>query len=564
MILKLWKRSSPLMTTLLLACGIGGCTSGFYSKSADRETTGILRRKSSKVPNSGRGLLDIKPPPPATLEELEKNMKTEDFLGERAHIEKGAKVVELADALRYGVHRNRDYQGQKESLYLQALNLTLSRHMFAPILSADGSARVDQNQVETTVNQFITDTTETYTGGVGFSMLTRIGTRIVADLSTDFVRFITGGLREVSNSKLAVTVTQPLLRGAGYLAVSEVLTQDERSTLYAVRDFTQYRKSFTVDLTSQYFQTLQARDRSRNAYLAYQAFKQTVEREKGMQEANRRTLPSLLQIEQAVLQYKTRWLNAIRAYEQQLDDLKIQVGIPVRTPVMLDDAELKRLTLHDPPGTIDEALETAMTTRLDLWNARDSLEDTRRKVRVAKQELLPTLNAVIGYNITGDPNSDSPNVDARRRKVSVGGDVDLHLDKKAERNDLREAEVDEQAAKRALDLAEENVRRQIRADWRDLTLARQQYEIAVQGLAISERRLAVETDFFNEDKTTSARDLIDAQQKLIDAKDLVTASLITHTIARLTLWKDMGILFITKDGGWVDVLKNETPKGNDE
>jgi outer membrane protein TolC len=113
-----------------------------------------------------------------------------------------------------------------------------------------------------------------------------------------------------------------------------------------------------------------------------------------------------------------------------------------------------------------------------------------------------------------------------------------------------------------LNLAEESVRRQIRADWRDLTLARQQYDLAVQGLALAERRLEVETDFFKEDKTTSARDLIDAQQKLIDARDQVTATLITHTIARLTLWKDMGILYITKDGGWVDVLKHETPRGD--
>lgn len=547
----------------LLACGISGCTSGHYSKSADRETLGILRRKGTKVPNSGRGMSDITPPPPVSLDELEKNMKTVEFLGERAHIEKGAKVFELKDALHTAVTHNREYLGRKEDLYKEALALTLTRHDFAPIFTADGSGTLDRNQVEKGVNQFVTESTQTYTGNVGFSVLSKIGTRLAADLSTDFLRFVTGGLREVSDSKLAVTLTQPLLRGAGYLAVTEVLTQAERKLLYGVRDFTQYRKTFTVDLTSQYFQVLQARDKARNSYIAYQAFKDTIDRERGMQDANKRTLPSLLQIEQAVLQYQTRWLTSIRIYEQQLDDLKIDMGVPVKTPVMMDDVELKKLTIADPPGTLDEALTTALATRLDLCNARDSLEDANRKIRVAKQELLPTLNAVVGYHLTGDPNSDGPNLDGKRRKISVGGDIDLHLDKKAERNDLRAAEVNEQAAKRALNLAEENVRRQIRADWRDLTLARQQHELAVQGLALAERRLEVETDFFKEDKTTSARDLIDAQQKLIDARDLVTSTLITHTITRLTLWKDMGILFITKDGGWVDVLKHETPRGSE-
>lgn len=560
MIHQLRKLSSILMT-VLLAHGISGCTSAHYSRSADRETLGILRRKSSKVPNSGQGLLDIKPPPPVSLNELEKNMKTEEFLGDRANIEKGAKVIELADALRFGVSRNRDYLGQKETLYLQALDLTLSRHKYAPIFSGTGSAMVDRNQVEQGVNQFVTDTTQTFKGGVGFSALSRIGTKIAADLSTDFLRFVTGGLREVSDSKLAVSITQPLLRGAGYLAASEVLTQDERSTLYAIRDFTQYRKTFTVDLAAQYYHTLQARDAARNAYVAYLAFKSTIERERGMQEANKRTLSSLIQIDQAVFTYQRRWLTAIAAYEKELDDLKIQLGLPVKEKLMMDDQELKKLKLHEPPGTLDEAMQTALASRLDLGNARDALEDANRKVRVAKQNLLPMVNALGKYNLTGDPGADGANLDGKRRKITVGADVDLHLDKKPERNDLRAAEVAEQAAKRALDQAEENVRRQIRTDWRDLDLARKQYDIAVRNLALSEQRLAVETEFFKEDKTTNSRDLIDAQSQLIAARDLVTTTLITHTVARLALWKDMGILFITKDGGWVDVLKSETPRG---
>lgn len=555
------RKLSSILMTVLLACGINGCTSGHYSRSADRETLGILRRKSSKVPNSGKGMLDIKPPPPVSLEALAKNMTTVEFLGDRSHIEKGARVLELADVLQNGVTRNRDYLGRKEDLYLQALSLTLTRHTFAPIFSATGTAVVDRNQVESGVNQFVTDTTQTYKGDVGFSLLTRAGTRIAADLTSDFLRYVSGGLREIGDSKLAVTLTQPLLRGAGYLTVTEALTQEERSMLYAIRDFTQYRKTFTVDLVSQYYRTLQARDTAKNSYLAYQAFKKMVERERGMQEANKRTLSSLIQIDQAVFNYQRRWLTNIETYEKALDDLKIQIGLPVQTLFMADDKELQKLRLQDPPGTLNEAIQTALASRLDLGNARDALEDTNRKLRVAKQELLPTVNPLVKYSLIGDPNSDGANLDGKRRKISYGADVDLHLDKKSERNDLRAAEVAKQAAKRALDLAEENVRSQIREDWRTLDLARNQYEIAVKNLALSEQRLEVETEFFNEDKTTSSRDLIDAQSQLIAARDLMTAALITHTIARLTLWKDTGILFITKDGRWVDVLKHEPPKG---
>jgi outer membrane protein TolC len=560
MIRQSWFLSSFLML-VLLACGTSGCTSRFYSKAADRETLGILFRKSSKVPNSGRGLFNIKPAAPTSLEELRLNFDTEDFLGDRAHIEKGAKVVKLADALGYAVNRNRDYLTQKEDLYRLALDLTLARYQYTPIFAAAGEGTVDRTQIATGVNRFVTDNTQTFRGGTGFTMLSRTGTRLAADLSTDFLRFLTGGLREVSDSKLAVTLSQPLLQGAGYLGASEVLTQAERDTLYAIRDFTQYRKIFTVDTTAQYFRTLQARDRARNAHMAFINYGKTLDRETLMKDANKRSLPSLLQINQAYLTSKRNWMNAIRLYEQELDDLKIRLGIPVKTPLMLDSTELAKLAAIDPPGSLDEALETALATRLDLWNERDSLEDADRKVRVAKQSLLPAVNAIVRYNANGEPGANQINLDPRRNKVSAGVEFDLNLDRREERNSLRAAEVTVQTQKRNLDLAEETVRRDIRADWLDLQLAKKQYELAVEGLSLAEERLKVEVEFYEEGKTTNPRDLIDAQTGLITARDQVTTTVIAHTIARLELWKDMGILFITKDGAWMDVLKNEQPKG---
>jgi outer membrane protein TolC len=560
MIRQSWFLSSFLML-VLLACGTSGCTSRFYSKAADRETLGILFRKSSKVPNSGRGLFNIKPAAPTNLEELRLNFDTEDFLGDRAHIEKGAKVVKLADALGYAVNRNRDYLTQKEELYRLALDLTLARYQYTPIFAAAGEGTVDRTQIATGVNRFVTDNTQTFQGGTGFTMLSRTGTRLAADLSTDFLRFLTGGLREVSDSKLAVTLSQPLLQGAGYLGASEVLTQAERDTLYAIRDFTQYRKIFTVDTTAQYFRTLQARDRARNAHMAFINYGKTLDRETLMKDANKRSLPSLLQINQAYLTSKRNWMNAIRLYEQELDDLKIRLGIPVKTPLMLDSTELAKLAAIDPPGSLDEALETALATRLDLWNERDSLEDADRKVRVAKQSLLPAVNAIVRYNANGEPGANQINLDPRRNKVSAGVEFDLNLDRREERNSLRAAEVTVQTQKRNLDLAEETVRRDIRADWLDLQLAKKQYELAVEGLSLAEERLKVEVEFYEEGKTTNPRDLIDAQTGLITARDQVTTTVIAHTIARLELWKDMGILFITKDGAWMDVLKNEQPKG---
>jgi outer membrane protein TolC len=556
-------RPFRLLTTCLLAVSLSGCGSQFHKKRADKEVFGILGKKTSKIPNSGTDLLSITPPGTLDLAKLEQNLTTEEFLGDRAHIEKGARKLSLADALSLAVSRNRIYLGEKETVYLTALDLTLTRQQFSPILAGTGNTRLDSNRVESSVNTFINNSTLTSTGNLNLTALQRTGTRIATDLTTDFVKFLTGNLRSVSDSSLAVTVAQPLLSGAGYLAASEALTQSERNVLYSIRDFTQYRKSFAVDVSSQYYRTIQAREAVRNAYLAYQAFNDSVEREElNFETGVRPTKSFYFQVRQAQLSGEARWRNAIRTYEQELDDLKIELGMQVEEPLLLDSSDLEKLEIIDPPGTLEEAMSTALVTRLDVWNDRDSVEDQARRVKIATQNALPRVDALLGYRLNGDQaEANRIRFDTRQRNLSAELDVDLKLNQKPWRNDIRSAQIAEQRARRELELAEENVRNQIRRGWRDLELARKQYEIALQTLAISEERVKLETELLQEGQGT-ARDLVEAQGDLIDARNGVISTRITHTLTRLQLWRDMGVLFIRKDGTWANVLNKETPKGS--
>jgi len=46
---------------------------------------------------------------------------------------------------------------------------------------------------------------------------------------------------------------------------------------------------------------------------------------------------------------------------------------------------------------------------------------------------------------------------------------------------------------------------------------------------------------------------VDAQNALIDSKNQRTLALVTHTIARLQFWKNMGILYIKENGQWEEL-----------
>lgn len=548
---------------ILCLCVLAGCTQGFYKRSADREVFGIIGKKSQTVEGSDDVLLDITPPPPVKLDSLVKARNNSDFLGERAFIEKDARVLNLADALDFAVHRNRGYLGRKETVYLSALRLTLTRQQFGPVLDGGGGVFYNERQVKTGVNDFVRTSTLTTDGAVGLNYLMRTGARLALDLSTDFTRFFTGTTPRISDSRAAATLSQPLLRGAGVLAASEPLRQDEREVLYAIRDFTQFRKEFAVDITRQYLRVLQAREAARNRDTAYRAAILSLERERALAEANLRSQSSLKQIEQGLLSYERSRITAIRNYEDQLDDLKIALGLPVTERIVLDNKELDRLQVIDPAGTLTEAQDTALITRMDLFNQRDRLQDAARKVKIAHQNTLPGVNALVNYQIGTPAGNEGLELNHRQRRVTTGLDIDLNLNTKPERNVLRSSQITEQRAERELELSEENLRSDIRGDWRNLEVARKQYDLALEGLILAEKRLEIEEALMAEGQGT-ARDIVESQDRLIAARDLVVSTKIDHVIARLQLWSDMGILFIQKDGRWADVLNKEKTRGTEE
>lgn len=511
------------------------------------------------MPGADDTLLSITPPPSVKLDNLLKNRDGSEFLGDRAYLEKDARVLSLADALDFAVHRNRAYLARKELVYLSALGLTLTRQQFAPVADGGGTGLYTEQQVQGGVNKLVRSSTLTTDGGVGLDYLARTGARLAMDLSTDFTRFFTGDNRRLSDSRAAATLSQPLLRGAGVLAASEPLRQDERDVLYAIREFTQYRKEFAVDITRQYLRVLQAREAARNRDSAYRAATLSLERERALAAANLRSQSSLKQIEQGLLNYERTRLTAIRAYEDQLDDLKVALGLPVNERIVLDNGELEKLEIHDPEGELDDAMDTALVTRLDLFNERDRLQDAARKVKIAHQQTLPGVSALVSYQANSPPNTDGLQLDASNRRFSAGLDVDLNLNTKPERNVLRSSQIAEQRAERELELAEEQLRNAIRADWRNLHVAHKQFLLAQDGLALARKRLEIEEALMAEGQGT-ARDIVESQDRLITARDLVISTRIDHVLARLQLWSDMGILFLEKDGRWRDVLNEEKPK----
>lgn len=548
-----------LLTGLLLT----GCTANYYRKSADRAAYGAITAKSPLVRNMDDNFT-LERTNFISLHKFAVSTNAPDYLGEGGKREVGARILRLDDALDTAVHHSRDYQNHKEQLYLSALSLTLARHQFEPIFSAQGQATVSgaATPVTVTVSNSLTQlvTTNVFftenrsvsgSGSINVSWLIADVGRISAAFTSDFLRFVTGDPRVAESSALSATLISPLVRDAGFKREKEALIQSERNLLYALRDFTQYRKDFSVQIAKDYYNVLGQRDAAHNSFLNYQSSTKNAERTRAMVAEGRDTTANLGRLEQQELSSESAWINAVRGYQQALDDFKIEVGLPVDAPVILDQAELAALQIQHPTISVEDSIKVALAGRLDYMNARDQLEDTERQVKLDRNLLRPQLDLSASAGIVSNPdrNTGYQLPDPQRYSWSAGLALDPGLDRTSERNVYRSALIARNRAARNLEQVEDQIKLDVRNSWRTLDQAQRNYQIAESGVKIAERRVD-EQEMLAEVGRARAQDQVDAQNDLISAKNQRTQALVTHTIARLQFWDNMGILYIKGNGQW--------------
>lgn len=563
-----------------LLCGslvLIGCSVNHYRQSADRQVAGIIAVKSTGVLNMDPHFT-IEQTNALSLERLPVHTNSVEFFGADAAFEQGAPKVSLEEALDLAVKFNREYQLRKEQVYLSALALTLAQHQFEPIFGGRASAayRVDTERLKVIVDEVTNEpraipsedgepvekhrvtAQSTFTA----SWLLRTGTRVTAAATTDFLRYIIGNPpRNLSQSQVGAVLLQPLWGGAAYRATLENLTQSERNTLYALRDFTRYRKDFSVLIASAYYGVLQNRDVVQNTWLSYLSFRRSAERTRGFAQEGRIKLSDQGRLEQQELTSENQWANALRIYKQTLDAFKIQIGLPTSAHVVLDERELARLSIDHPDLAVDDAIEIALSMRLDYFNAHDRYEDAARKVPVAIAALKAQVDLVASSSISSASGTGQvvPVPDPTRYRWDAGFNIDFPLERKAQRNAYRAALIAQKQSERDLSLLEDQIKLQVRDGWRALDQARRNYESAELGVKLAERRVE-EQDLLSELGRGVAKDQVDAQVDLTNSKNQRTQALVAHTIARLQFWTALGILFIKENGQWDEVMKsNATP-----
>ncbi|WP_406699491.1 hypothetical protein V5E97_11560 [Singulisphaera sp. Ch08] len=490
-------------------------------------------------------------------------------------------ILTMEQAFRLALINARFYQFQLENVYTTSLAVTLQRFAFQPQFYAGLTPLTGTTAggipAPNPINQFIYRTRETGTpisslsvGTVaGVGKVFNSGGRLLMGFANQVVfNFLGQNSRQPSvQSFLPLTLVQPFLRGGGRAVTLEALTQAERDLLYAIRSFAKFRQEFVVatlvggtpitnfgstlqtpgfsgggnsDPTVGFLNVIQdiqilENDRKNIAALErlYMIYTELI---KG--EASGLTQLQVDQVDQSYQQALQQLVNDRTQFRSQLDQFKIQLGMPPDVPLILDrtlalkfkqvfdgiddwQRDPKRnltdlpqyaanlpdladvnidgrsvLSVYNTGKDNEDDLEDLLLAaervtlehRLDLMNERARLYDAWRKIRVSANALKGIFNVTLTNQFLTPPATTNPFAFVDQAKqFSLVLNAELPLVRLNERNQFRATLIGYERQRRSLQAFEDNLKYQIRIDVRNLHQQYLTYEINRKNFTLAVR-----------------------------------------------------------------------------
>ena len=461
-----------------------------------------------------------------------------------------ANRLDLFKSIQYGVEHSRQYQNEVEGLYLNALNVTLERHLLSPRPFARVGAGYAGGQQTVDYRSAVTVTTN-----AGVRQRLPYGGEIVAEALVRFVDAISDNAENGEGASVALSGSLPLLRGAGMVNL-EGLISSERELVYQVREFEEFRRTFAVNVSRQYFNLLARQQAVRNRQLNYENLAVLTERTRALFAAGRISFLEVQRSEQALLQAEDRVLAARENYQNSLDSFKILIGMPVSdelavVPVALD--------LNMPRLDADDAVQTAYEYRLDLRTARDRIDDARRGIENARNGLLPGLDVTASGQSTNPSDEPARKLDSRTLTYSAGVTLDIPIDRLPERNVYRRSLIEFERAVRAQEQLRDEVASDVLQDIRAIRSAEQSLRIQEESIELAERRLDLASELLRAGnvggggavRRGDARDVVEAQQDLLEAQDQYEQARADLQVQVLQFLQNTGSLRVDPDAGLI-------------
>ena len=504
----------------------------------------------------------------------------------------GTTILDLKRSLMVAAANSREYQNQKEKIFISALNLDLEHDAFRGHWGAQA-----QSEATTDLRAGEDFRGVGQSADLNYKQKTRSGLSFSSAIGVDLVKLLSFDKTSSLGLVGDLSVSMPLLRGSSSFVLSEPLRQAERDLIYAIYNFERYKKTFAVNVASNYLSNLAALDRIKTSAANYRSLMISTRRARRLADAGRLPEIQVDQTHQNELKARQSWVSSTQAFQRSLDQFKLILGIPIDTKISLDPNLLDRLKVdiqsmlessvaiseqddkstapQDPLQLVppsrhggpwewseDKALRTALESRGDLRSVLGGVHDAIRRIAVAEDDLRADLT-LLGSGQIGSSRSlqqaGLANAQLRpdRGSYSLLFSLDLPLHRIAERNTYRKSWIALEASIRNLQEQEDLVKLSVRNNLRNLLEAREQSQIQIRSISLAERRVK-STELLLQAGRAVIRDLLEAQDSLVYSQDQKTSAIIRYKSAEWQLQADLGVLEVGADGLWAKLRDDVT------
>lgn len=536
-------------------------------------------------------------------------------------------TLKLDQALSLGLVNSRAYQFRVENIYLSALAVTLQRFNLQPQFYAgfspstgptaggilgNGSTNLNYRTQEAPGGQ-ISSMSLSSVAGVG--KVFAFGGRMLASFAnTTVFNFIGANPRQPTvSSQLPISFVLPLLRGGGRAVTLEPLTQAERSLLYEIRSFARFRQQFFTNIITGggvdnpgladpsigYLTILAQMQGVENSIRTVNRLKYTLSLGAEISVGDERTPPQNVdQVNTTLQSNRIQLVNTLLQYRNQLDQYKMQLGMPpdvslvldrgpiegfrsvfdeidawsesevrkpedltrfVRSLPKFDDILIDGKSFNDGANDMQAfddfltvAVRVALENRLDLMNARAQLYDAWRQYAVTANALRGILNVTLTNTVFTPPTTSNPFAFVDQAKqFNLVLNTELPLIRVSERNNFVTARINFQRQQRALMNAEDQIKLSVRTNLRTLVQLIANYELQKRTLLLNLRNLDNAREKLREPAAQAGASggtlaqiqaYLNAQNGILNASNSLIGAWVNFQSSRLSLYRDLGTM----------------------
>jgi len=336
-------------------------------------------------------------------------------------------------------------------------------------------------------------------------------------------------------SDLALTVTQPLLRGFGTAATRRALSTSELRRGDAERQLRLGEQRLAVEVADAYYRLVTQKTMVTVAKAAVDRARQLQEVAEVKLAAGLVSQLDVFRALQLVTQAETQLFDAEAAVDEARDQMRVLMGRNSGAPF--------EVVAEIPSGVdhvdADTAIARALDVRLDLQSALAAAEDADLSVAAARNDLLPQVDANLSLTRSGLGAA----LAGASNRVNAAAflTVALPVDRTPQLTEFRRAQMDRERRQRSIDALrrqiQEEVRRAIRArDRAARTVAAADALVDIGKKEAEVARLRYESGLSNN------LDVVTAEGNLLAAEARRVAALAERAALRWSLRAVMGTL----------------------